>query len=214
MAANPNLFVSFYKIFRWIVPVVGIVAILMALGRPPRPSLPMTSQAAKEQAKSFEQKWGQLSSAQSTETHFTSDEVTADLSQQLGAPVGGITSPAAGQPQNPELSPNSEVPENTPLRDVNVDFHGDQFTGQVTANIHGKDIYITISGRVGSKDGYATVEPTSIKVGDLTIPVSLVNGALQKKLADPENREKLKLPDNVESLRIENGELVMEEKKN
>ena len=47
-------------------------------------------------------------------------------------------------------------------------------------------------GRLGEKDGYATFDPTEFKVGDLDVPVSLVNPALQKKLA--EQRDRLKLP--------------------
>jgi len=40
--------------------------------------------------------------------------------------------------------------------------------------------------------------------------VSLVNGVLQKKLA--EQRDQLKLPDNVKDIKVENGELVLVEK--
>jgi hypothetical protein len=58
-----------------------------------------------------------------------------------------------------------------------------------------------------SQDGYVTFDPTEFKVGDFNIPVSLVNSALQKKLA--EQRDQLKLPDGVSSLRIENSELVI-----
>ncbi|HEU5337412.1 MAG TPA: hypothetical protein VFU27_15705 [Terriglobales bacterium] len=43
----------------------------------------------------------------------------------------------------------------------------------------------------------------------MSVPVSLVNPALQRKLADPENRDKLKLPDFVKEVRVENGELVI-----
>jgi hypothetical protein len=55
-----------------------------------------------------------------------------------------------------------------------------------------------------------TFDPTEFKVGDLSIPVSLVNSALQKKLA--EQREQLRLPEGVASLRVENGELVITQK--
>jgi hypothetical protein len=53
----------------------------------------------------------------------------------------------------------------------------------------------------------ATFEPTEFKIGDLEIPVSLVNGAFQKKLA--EQRDRLKLPDDVGAIKVEKGELVM-----
>jgi len=216
MAAKPNVFVSFYKIFRWVVLVIAFIVIFMMLGKPPRPSLPMSQQDAKQQAQSYEQKWDQLAlsppGSEGAKAHFTSDEITAGINRQLGGPVPAAASNGAGQQKAPELAPDSQVAEDAPIRNVDVDFHGDEFTGQAIVNVHGKDVYITISGRLGSKDGYATFEPTNFKVGDLTIPVSLVNDALQKKLAEPENREKLKLPDFVQSVRIENGELVVEKK--
>ena len=82
--------------------------------------------------------------------------------------------------------------------------------GQFLTQVAGKDIYVTLAGHLGSQDGYVTFDPTEFKVGDLSIPVSLVNSALQKKLT--EQREQLKLPDGVASLRVENGELVITQK--
>ena len=66
---------------------------------------------------------------------------------------------------------------------------------------------MTVSGHLGSKDGFATFVPTEFKVGDLNVPVSLVNDALQKRLAD--QRDHLKLPDGVGGIKVENGELVL-----
>ena len=82
--------------------------------------------------------------------------------------------------------------------------------GQFLTHIAGKDVWVTLSGHLGSKDGYATFDPTEFKVGDLNVPVSLVNDALQKKLG--EQRDRLKLPDNVGGMKVENGELVMTQK--
>ena len=47
-------------------------------------------------------------------------------------------------------------------------------------------------------------------MGEMSIPVSLVNSSLQKKLA--EQRDQLKLPDGIAGLRVENGELVIMQK--
>ena len=78
---------------------------------------------------------------------------------------------------------------------------GDVAHGQFLTQVAGKDIYVTLAGHLGSQDGYVTFDPTEFKVGDLSIPVSLVNSALQKKLA--EQRDQLKLPDGVGSLRVQ-----------
>ena len=74
----------------------------------------------------------------------------------------------------------------------------------------GKDVWVTVSGRLGSKEGYATFEPTEFKVGDLSVPVSLVNDQLQKRLL--EQRDRLKLPDSVGGVKVQNGELVLSNK--
>ena len=99
------------------------------------------------------------------------------------------------------------------IKEPLVTFEGDEVKGRFLTNVHGKDVYITISGHLGSKDGYVTFDPTGFQVGDLPIPVSLVNPALQQKLADPENRDKLRLPDFISGLHVENGQLVVDQKK-
>jgi uncharacterized protein YpmS len=76
--------------------------------------------------------------------------------------------------------------------------------------VGGKKVYVTLAGHLGAKDGYATFQPTEFKVGDLSIPVSLVNDALQKKLL--EQRDRLKLPEFVSDVRVENGELIVKQK--
>jgi hypothetical protein len=88
-----------------------------------------------------------------------------------------------------------------------VNFEGDLVKGQFLTQIAGKDVWVTLEGHLGSKDGYATFEPTEFKVGELSVPVSLVNGPLQKRLS--EQRERLKLPDSVGGIKVENGEVVL-----
>jgi len=69
-----------------------------------------------------------------------------------------------------------------------------------------------VTGTIGVKDGYATFEFTDAKIDSLPVPVSLLNPRLQQKLQEPENRAKLKLPDYIAGLRVENGQLVIVEK--
>ena len=96
------------------------------------------------------------------------------------------------------------------VKDYQVSFDGDVAHGQFLTQIAGKDVWVTLSGHLGSKDGYATFDPTEFKIGDLNVPVSLVNDTLQKRLN--EQRDRLKLPDNVGGMKVENSELVMTQK--
>jgi len=129
------------------------------------------------------------------QVHLNSDEVTAALAQAAGALSGS------------GLSAGGDLGSMPNILDQQVSFDGDQVHGQFLTTIAGKNVWVTVSGRLGSKDGYATFEPTEFKVGDLSIPVSLVNPALQKRLADQHDR--MKLPDNVGGIKVENGELVL-----
>lgn len=93
------------------------------------------------------------------------------------------------------LSPDSNVGSGEPnIKDQQVTMDGDIVHGKFLTEIGGKDVWVTISGHMGEKDGYATFDPTEFKVGDMEVPVSLVNPALQRKLA--EERDRLKIPNN------------------
>jgi len=93
------------------------------------------------------------------------------------------------------LSPDSNVGSGEPtIKDQQVTMDGDVIHGKFLTEIGGKDVWVTISGHMGEKDGYATFDPTEFKVGNMDVPVSLVNPALQRKLA--EQRDRLKVPSN------------------
>jgi hypothetical protein len=118
------------------------------------------------------------------EVRSSSDGISALLAQAASA---------AGSAGAGVLSPDSEAGSGEPnIKDQQVTYEGDVVHGRFLTEIAGKDVWVTISGHMGSKDGYATFEPTEFKVGDMNVPVSLVNPALQRKLA--EERDRLKLP--------------------
>jgi hypothetical protein len=202
--------------------LASVVAIVLVLKKPAPVAIPQPPASIAAHAQSFDQKMAEfqsavaqsIPSAQNTgvalpgtpigasdtpkpEVHITSDEVRAVLAQSLSN---------AGQ-----LTPDSNIGSGAPsIKDQQVTFDGDVVHGQFLTEVAGKDVWITISGHLGDKDGYASFEPTEFKVGDLSVPVSLVNPALQKKLA--EQRDRLKLPDGVRGMKVENGQLVMQGK--
>jgi len=116
---------------------------------------------------------------------INSDEISSAVAKMLG---GGSAGTAA-------LSPDSNVGSGEPtIKDQQVTMDGDIVHGKFLTTIAGKDVWVTISGHMGEKDGYATFDPTEFKVGDMNVPVSLVNPALQRKLS--EERDRLKVPSN------------------
>ena len=206
----------------------SVIAIFLVLKKPQSVAPPQSPAAAAANVQSVENKLEQLEKPKEpgqapVQVHFSSDEITAALAQAAAAlpatiPASATTSagstPASsslGLPTTVPSSPDAAIGEGEPqVKDYKVNFDGDVARGQFVTQIGGKDVYVTLAGHLGSKDGYATFDPTEFKVGDLSIPVSMVSGALQKKLT--EQRDRLKLPDDVSSVKVENGQLVATQK--
>jgi len=187
----------------------SVLAIVLVLKKPQPVAAPLPAAVAVSKADSFQQKLQELDQPKQpgespAEVRLSSDEITAAIAQAAGAiPLSQLTS----LPSSPDAAIAPGQPD---VKDYQVSLDGDIARGQFLTQIAGKDVYVTLAGHLGSKDGYATFDATEFKVGDLSIPVSLVNDALQKKLS--EQHDRLKLPDDVGGLRVENGELVMTQK--
>lgn len=198
--------------------VSSVVAIVLVLKKPQPIASPQPPAAQALNAESFQTKIQQLDEPKQpgqppAEVHLTSNEVGAAMTQALGIAASGATgaSSSGSLPATVPSSPEAAIAPGQPeVKDYQVTFDGDVARGQFVTEIAGKTVYVTLAGHLGAKDGYATFDPTEFKVGDLSIPVSLVNDALQKKLT--EQRDQLKLPDNVGGMKVENGELVMTSK--
>jgi hypothetical protein len=95
------------------------------------------------------------------------------------------------------------------VKDVKVDMDGDLVKAYVIFNFHGKDISLELDGHLGSQDGYLKFEPVAGKLGSLPLPQSTLDAAVEKMLNSPENRDKLKLPDDISDIKIENGQAVV-----
>lgn len=209
----------------------SLVAVVLVLKKPAPVAAPQTPAAAAANAQSFENKLQQLDQQSaagqaSPEVRLTAGEVSAALAQAVGGlpnpatPAGSQTPVINGVATTPPVASGGAASSSSPdaqiaqgeanVKDYQVNFDGDIARGQFLVPVGGKDVWVTLSGHLGSKDGYATFDPTEFKVGDLSVPVSLVNGALQRKLE--EQKDRLKLPDSVAGIKVENGELVMTEK--
>jgi hypothetical protein len=209
--------------------VTSVVALFLVLKKPQPVAPPQSPAAAAVNVESLEKKLEQLEQPKNpgdapAQVHFTSDEITAALAQaaamipqsagttpsssgSIPSSAQTISGPPTSVPSSAEAASGEGEPE---VKDYKVNFEGDVARGQFVTQIGGKDVYVTLAGHLGSKDGYATFDPTEFKVGDLSIPVSTVSSALQKKLG--EQRDRLKLPNDVGEIKVENGQLVATQK--
>ncbi len=199
---------------------ISILTLVLVLKRPAPVAPPAAPAVAAANAQSFQEKVNQLAQPKTpgqgeTEVRMSSAELSGALAEAAGqlpaaASASASTNSVSG-PSSATASPVTEFPGAVPsIKDYQVSMDGDIVRGQFLTQIAGKDVYLTLAGHLGAKDGYATFDATEVKIGDLPVPVALVNDALQKKLA--EQRDQLKLPNNVKDIKVENGELVFVEK--
>jgi hypothetical protein len=155
------------------------------LGSTPAPAASQAqtqSQSPPQQPHASAQTGTAASPTPKSDANINSEAISSMLAKTLGAATGGLT-------------PDSNLGSGEPnIKDQQVTMDGDIVHGKFLTEIAGKDVWVTISGHMGEKDGYATFDPTEFKVGDMDVPVELVNPALQRKLA--EERDRLKVPNN------------------
>lgn len=187
----------------WTIARYGMLCFMLMLPalmlkRPALLAEPAAGAAVRHDSESFQDKWVDLEQAhlrgETSEFRFTTDEINAAFQEAI-----------QGRSDASSQDPSGVKP-------AQVFFAGDQVTGQFVSNVHGKDVYLTVSGKLRVDDGYLTFDLSDMKIGDLPVPVSLVKMQLQSKLREPINREKMKLPSYVADLRVENGQLVVLEK--
>lgn len=197
-----------YRIVRWFFLAAAVITIGLMLQHPQRlvsrqvPAAQVVANATSFQSKLSDLEQAHQSGQLGVEARITSDEVAAAFAASNPQPA-----------QTAALSSQTGMStDQLPLKDQQVVFDGDQVKSQFTTQVAGKDVVVTLSGRVGSKEGYVDFVPTSFQIGSMPVPISIVQEQVQKKLSDPATHEQLKLPEFVSDLRIENGQLVIVEK--
>lgn len=208
------------RIFSAVMLLGCVVTLYQLFSKPQRVAEPQSQEVAKANASSFDQKIERLETPRNSgdapaEVRFSSDEVSAEIAQSTSSPAASAPPAPTTDPAKPvstaPSSPDVAIGQGqVQVKGYEVKLDGDVARGQFVTQIAGKDVYVTLAGHLGSQDGYVTFDPTEFKVGDFNVPVSLVNSALQRKLV--EQREQMKLPQGIGSLRVENGELVITQK--
>ena len=225
-----------FRVVRWSTYLVGLVTVLLMLHKAPTPVVETNPQAAARAEQKLDQVQQAVASGQAATLRMDQTELNSYLLSHLDipsnpAPVTPVTGGAqssretSGSNAVPAASGSNEgsviaapAPGGTPeeqieqaqsaVKDVKVELIGDRARAFVVFNFHGKDLTLQLEGRLGAEDGYLRFDPVSGQIGSLPIPQSTLETAVRRLMESPENREKLKLPDGMSSLKIENGEVV------
>jgi hypothetical protein len=217
-----------YQIFSWVSLVALVVVILLVLRTSPAPQVPNDPAAAARAEKKFEAADQAKAAGQPAQVALDRTELNSYLAQNLqmeGGPAAaagvsvsaGATTAATGSGTVQGAARPSVTAEEQPtldqvqsaVKDVKVDMVGDVVKAYVLFDFHGKDMTLELDGHLSSEGGYLKFEPISGMLGSLPLPQSTLNSAVEKLMASPENREKLRLPPDVSDIKIVDGQAVL-----
>lgn len=219
---SPSLWRMAYRVMNWATLVILIVVIGLILRKSAPPQVEADSQAAARAAMKFSQAESAVASSQPYELTLERTELNSYLREnlQLAAndPPAAASSPDsssrhASQPPaetQTALAGEPSVAEvQSAVRDVRVDLDGDLVRAYVVFDFHGKDLSLELDGHLSSAGGYIQFQPVAGWLGSLPLPQSALNSAVERLVASPENHEKLRLPPGIESIAVENSQLVI-----
>jgi hypothetical protein len=224
----------FFRIIRWTTYVGGAVMLMLMLHKAPAPIVETSPQAAARAEQKFEQVQQAVSNGQPATMRMDQTELNSYLVSHLDiAPTPNAnpsTVAAASATQRAAVSATSSAspssgnaldlsaPAGTSaeqieqvrssVKDVKVELIEDRVRAYVVFDFHGKDMTLQLEGKLGAEDGYLHFQPVAGQIGSLPIPGSTLEAAVARMMESPENREKLKLPNDMSELKIENGEVV------
>ncbi len=235
MAAAP-LFKTLYRVLSWTSLVGLILVIVLMFWKSPTPSVPFDPNAAARAEKKFEAADQAKTAGQPAQVALDRTELNSYLAQnlhvepQLGVSANGAapaqstaggTVTSQGASGSAGSDPASSVAGSdqptleqvqSSVKDVKVDMDGDIVKAYVIFDFHGKDLALELDGHLSADNGYMKFEPVSGKLGSLPLPQSTLNAAVEKLMASPENREKLRLPNDISDIKIVDGQAVIQYK--
>jgi hypothetical protein len=218
-----------YRIFSWASLVALVIVILLVLRTSPAPQVPNDPAAAARAEKKFEAADQAKAAGQPAQVALDRTELNSYLAQNLqiesgqpaaagvSVPAGAATTAVAGGGTVQGSARPSVAAEEQPtldqvqsaVKDVKVDMVGDVVKAYVLFDFHGKDMTLELDGHLSSEGGFLKFEPISGMLGSLPLPQSTLNSAVEKLMASPENREKLRLPPDVSDIKIVDGQAVL-----
>lgn len=220
-APKRNLWRQAFRVVRWSMYLAAAISLMMVFHAVPPPVIATSPQAAARVDQKVEAVEQAVSTGQAGTLRLDQTELNSYLASHLDISPRAPATPApnntpAPAPDNatsglptPTGTTSEQVEQvRSTVRDVKVELIEDRVRAYVVFDFHGKDMTLQLEGKLGASNGYLRFEPVSGQLGSFPIPQSTLETAVQKLMDSPENREKFKLPAQMSSLKIENGEIV------
>jgi hypothetical protein len=226
---DPGWFKKAYKILSWSSIVGLVLTVFLVLRKSPAPNMPVDPTAGARAEQKFEVAEQAKAAGQPSQVALDRGELNSYLAQSLqlkpdaaagadGAAAGQSAAPANGNAASDPVAALSADDTasleqvQSSVKDVKVDMVGDLVKAYVIFDLHGKDVSLELDGHLSSDNGFIKFDPVGGKIGSLPLPQAALNAAVEKMMASPENRDKLRLPADISDIKIVDGQAVIQYK--
>ena len=205
--ATPGLLSRVFRILPWISLILSVGVLLLILRQTPPLSIQTDPQAADRVAEKMAQLQRAVQASQPHAMTLNEAELNQWMRDNLAiasahqAQQAGIPAPVGSEPSVQEVQ--------SALKDVRMNLMGNQLRAYALFALYGKEISLQLDGTIETQGGYIRLKPTAGKLGSLPIPSSTLDYVVHQLFDSPQNRDKFKLPPQIESIRIENNTLVI-----
>ena len=232
--ADPALYKKLYQVLKWSSVAGLVLTLILVLRKSPTPNIPYDPNAAARAEQKFEAADQAKAAGQPGQVKLDNSELNSYLSQNLqlegqqstsAAAAGSVAAPTGAAPASSSAAPTDPVAAiaasneqptldqvQSTVKDVKVDMDGDLVKAYVIFDYHGKDLSLELDGHLSSNNGYIKFDPVAGKLGSMPLPQSALQAAVDKMMASPENREKLRLPNDISDIQIVDGQAVVKYK--
>ncbi len=202
-------FVRFFRISCLASLAVLVIAVILILRTPSPPKIEITPDAAQKAEAKVQEFQSSIRQGRSVALQMDESELNGWLNANLA--INRRHGSAPPRPEDlgaadPLTSSELEQAQAT-VRDVKAELVDDSVKLYATFDFHGKNMLLEIDGRVSVQDGYLRLEPTGGKMGALPLPSAALQTVIDRIFNSPQNKEKFKLPPEIQDIRIEGGKL-------
>lgn len=95
------------------------------------------------------------------------------------------------------------------VHDLRFKLTDDRLQVFVAIQLHGQELIFSIEGRLYSSGGHLRFDPISAHLGSLPIPRTVLEDMVQRIMSVPQNYQAMRLPSNIDDLRIESGKIII-----
>jgi hypothetical protein len=219
--ANSSDAKRIYQFFSGACLAVIVFIVVLVLHKSPEPNVPYDPSAAARVQQKFAAADQANAAGQPAKVSIDRTELNSYVQQNLQAQGSSPTAsgmapdssaPSDGAPAGDPLAGMGQMTQEqvaSAVKDVKVDMDGDLIKAHIIFNLHGQDMSLDLDGHLVNENGYLKFEPVGGKLGSLPLPQSVLDAAVDKLMSSPENRDKMKLPDDINNIQIENGQAVV-----